>query len=86
MGVIDFCRKERKYAAWHRKPKNAVVGYKSGISMTTSGFTAVIKIRNGNPFILVVHSERMSSSRDGVNLFRSWCASMVSRQLHGAST
>lgn len=52
-GVIDFCRKERKYAAWPRKPKNAVVGYASGISMTTSGFTAVIKIRNGNPFILV---------------------------------
>src|ERR1700730_7988982 len=53
MGVIDFCRKERKYAAWPRKPKNAVVGYESGISMTTLGFAAVIKIRNGNPFILV---------------------------------
>ena len=65
--------------------ENVVVGYASGISMTTSGFTAVIKIRNGNPFIPVSAFQPMPSSRMG-NLFRSWCASMVSRQLHGAST
>jgi Bacteriocin-protection, YdeI or OmpD-Associated/Domain of unknown function (DUF1905) len=51
--AMDFCRRKRKHAAWPRKPKTALVGYASGLSMTTSGFTAVIKIRNGNPFILV---------------------------------